>query len=83
LCEAGLATAISDTPEAMAAELAANGDIGARLAIKALIWDEASRARINTRLEAETAAFLDRIIQPGTALGMARFLERIGGTVDV
>ncbi|MDP2733875.1 MAG: enoyl-CoA hydratase/isomerase family protein [Hoeflea sp.] len=83
LCEAGLATAISGTPEAMAAELAANRDIGARLAIKALIWDEASRARINTRLEAETAAFLDRIIQPGTALGMSRFLERIGGTADV
>lgn len=79
----GLATAISDTPEEMAVELAANGEIGARLATKALIWDEASRARINARLEAETAAFLDRIVQPDTTLGMARFLERIGGKVDV
>lgn len=83
LCEAGLASAISDTPEEKAAELAANGDIGARLTAKALIWDEASRARIYSRLEAETAAFLDRIIRPETVLGMARFLERIGGKADV
>ncbi|AKI03341.1 enoyl-CoA hydratase/carnithine racemase (plasmid) [Hoeflea sp. IMCC20628] len=83
LCEAGLATAISDTPEEMATELAANGEMGSRLAAKGLIWDDARRARINARLAAETAAFLDRIVRPDTALGMSRFLERIGGKADV
>lgn len=83
LCAAGLATAISDRPEEKATELAAIGDIGARLAAKALIWDELSRARINARLEAETRAFLDRIVLPDTALAMARFLERNGGRGDV
>jgi len=83
LCEAGLATAISDNPEEMATGLAANSEIGTRLATKALIWDDARRARINVRLEAETLAFLDRIIQPDTALGMSKFLQRIGSKADV
>jgi len=78
LCDAGLATAVSDTPEMTAARLTAEGEIGTRLATKALVWDEARRARINARLEAETAAFLERIVQPDTALGMSRFIERIG-----
>jgi len=83
LCEAGLATVISDTPEETAAQFAADGEIGARLVTKALIWDAARRTRINVRLEAEIAVFLDRIVQPDTVLGMSRFLERIGGTADV
>lgn len=83
LCDRGLASAMSDTPEERAVDLAANAEIGARLAAKALIWDEARRADINRRLEAETAAFLERIEKPETALGMSRFLERIGGKTDV
>lgn len=83
LRDAGLATTVSDTPEEMAVKLAAKGEIGSRLAVKALIWDDISRSRINARLEAETSAFLDRIIQPDTALGMSRFLEHIGGMADV
>lgn len=83
LCQAGLATVISETPEATAVELAADGQLGTRLAIKALIWDNARRTRINARLEAETAAFLERIVQPDTALGMTRFLQRIGSKADV
>jgi 2-(1,2-epoxy-1,2-dihydrophenyl)acetyl-CoA isomerase len=83
LCKAGLATAVSDNPEALAAELATNGEIGTRLLTKSLIWDEARRAHVNARLEAETAAFLNRIIKPETALGMTRFLERIGGKAGV
>ncbi|MCY0097010.1 enoyl-CoA hydratase/isomerase family protein [Hoeflea ulvae] len=83
LCEAGLTTAISHTPEATAMQLASEGEIGTRLATKALIWDEARRALINARLEAETAAFLERIVQPDTALGMARFIERMGDRADV
>lgn len=83
LCDAGLATAISDAPEEMAMELAARGEIGSRLATKALIWDSARRRQIETRLEAETTAFLDRIGEPDTLRGMSRFLERMGGTADV
>ena len=83
LCDAGLATAISDTPEEQALELAANGEIGTRLATKALIWDSARRGQVEGRLEAETTAFLDRIAEPDTLRGMSRFLERIGGTADV
>jgi len=83
LCDWGLATAISDTPEKMAVRLAGDGEIGARLAAKALIWDEARRAQITARLEAETAAFLERIAQPDTALGMSRFLNHLGATADV
>jgi 2-(1,2-epoxy-1,2-dihydrophenyl)acetyl-CoA isomerase len=83
LCDAGLATMVSDTPEEMAMELAASGDIGSRLTTKALVWDSARRRQIETRLEAETAAFLDRIVAPDTARGMARFLGRVGGTADV
>lgn len=83
LCKAGLATAVSINPEALAAELATNGEIDTRLVTKSLIWDGARLALVNARLEAETAAFLDRIIQPETALGMTRFLERIGGKADV
>jgi 2-(1,2-epoxy-1,2-dihydrophenyl)acetyl-CoA isomerase len=83
LRDAGLAAAVSDTPEETAMELAARGEIGTRLAVKALIWDDVRCGRINARLEAETEAFLDRIIQPDTALGMSRFLERVGGKADV
>ncbi len=83
LCDAGLATVISDAPEEMALKLAASGEIGTRLAVKALIWDEARCAHINARLEAESAAFLERIAEPETALGMSRFLDCIGGKADV
>lgn len=83
LCELGLATVVSDAPEETALELAASGEIGTRLATKALIWDSARRGQVEARLEAETAAFLDRIGEPDTARGMSRFLERIGGTADV
>ena len=83
LCETGLATAISDNPEAHARDLAAKGAIGARLASKALIWDSARRGAVQTRLEAETAAFIERIGAPETLVGMSRFLERIGGKANV
>lgn len=83
LCDAGLATALSDAPEEQAFELAASGEIGTRLATKALIWDSARRGQVEARLEAETAAFLERIGAPDTARCMARFLDRMGGTADV
>lgn len=83
LVDAGLATVVSDAPEATAEQLAGEGETGTRLATKALVWDEARRARINARLEAETAAFLKRIDQPDTARGMSRFIERIGSRTDV
>lgn len=83
LCDAGLATEISDNPEGRAMELAASGEITTRLAAKALIWDSARRSQVEARLDAETAAFLDRIAEPDTARGMSRFLERMKGTVDV
>lgn len=83
LCDVGLATMISDHPEETAVELAANGEIGTRLVTKALIWDDFRRERIEARLEAETDAFLDRIVQPDTTLGMSSFLERIGARADV
>ena len=83
LCAAGLATAVSDNPEQMAGELATKAEIGTRLATKALIWDGHRRAHVNARLEAETSAFLDRIVQPQTDLGMAGFLEQVGGGADV
>ncbi len=83
LCNMGLATLISDTPEYTAGELAAHGDIGTRLMTNALIWDAARREQINSRLQAETSAFLDRIVQPETVLGMSRFLERIGAKANV
>ncbi|WP_375589459.1 enoyl-CoA hydratase/isomerase family protein [Hoeflea alexandrii] len=83
LWDAGLATAVSDIPEEQALELAASGEIGTRLMTKALIWDSARRRHIETRLEAETTAFLERIGQPDTLRGMSRFLERMGGTADV
>ncbi|MEM5470355.1 enoyl-CoA hydratase/isomerase family protein [Hoeflea sp. AS60] len=83
LCEIGLGTVISDAPEETAVELAAEAEIGTRLAAKALIWDDTRRAQINTRLEAESAAFLERIAEPETVLGMSRFLERFGVTADV
>jgi 2-(1,2-epoxy-1,2-dihydrophenyl)acetyl-CoA isomerase len=79
LQDAGLATTVSDTPEQTSLELVSDGPIGARLTAKALIWDEARRAAIHARLEAETVAFLERIGRPDTVLGMSRFLERIGG----
>ena len=83
LCELGLATVVSDTPEETGLELAASGEIGTRLATKALIWDSARRSQVEARLEAETAAFLDRIAEPDTQRGMSRFLERVGGKADV
>ena len=83
LHDLGLATMVSGTPEERALELAARGEIGTRLATKALIWDRARRAQVEARLEAETAAFLERIGQPDTARGMARFLERVGASADV
>tara|TARA_R110002020_G_scaffold18929_8_gene65349 strand:+ start:1240 stop:1998 length:759 start_codon:yes stop_codon:yes gene_type:complete len=79
----GLATALSDTPEADAEALASRGEIGARIAAKALIWDEARRASVHARLEAETAAFLDWIARPETLRGMEQFLVGLGGTTDV
>jgi enoyl-CoA hydratase/carnithine racemase len=50
---------------------------------KALIWDSARRGQVGARLDAETAAFLERIGQPDTLRGMSRFLEHMGGTEDV
>jgi 2-(1,2-epoxy-1,2-dihydrophenyl)acetyl-CoA isomerase len=83
LCDAGLATTVSDAPEERALEFATNGEIGTRLATKALIWDSARRQEVTARLETETTAFLERIGQPDTLRGMSRFLERMGGTADV
>lgn len=83
LCDLRLVTCVSDHPEETAAELAAGGALGSRLTTKALIWDTARCDQINTRLEAETRAFLDRIARPDTAQGMSCFLERIGARADV
>jgi 2-(1,2-epoxy-1,2-dihydrophenyl)acetyl-CoA isomerase len=83
LCDAGLATMVSDAPEDQALELVASGEIGTRLMTKALIWDSARRGQVGARLDAETAAFLERIGQPDTLRGMSRFLEQMGGTEDV
>jgi 2-(1,2-epoxy-1,2-dihydrophenyl)acetyl-CoA isomerase len=83
LCDAGLATMVSDAPEDQALELVASGEIGTRLMTKALIWDSARRGQVEARLDAETAAFLERIGQPDTLRGMSRFLEQMGGTEDV
>lgn len=83
LCDLGLATSVSDAPEERALELVATGEIGTRLAAKALIWDSARRCQVGARLECETAAFFDRIVEPGTITGMAGFLERVGGVADV
>ena len=83
LCRLGLAGEVSEVPEERAVELAGRLEIGTRLASKALIWERRRRADVTARLEAETAAFLERIAAPETARGMDRFLKAIGGKADV
>lgn len=71
----GLADAVDPEPEARALALLGEGDTGARLAAKALVWDGPRRAETARRLAAETSAFLDRIGRPEVRAGMARYLD--------
>lgn len=70
----GLAEQVSDHPLDAARDRLAHGNLNAHLTAKALIWDGPRLATLSRRLEAETAAFRDRIGQPDVLDGMRAFL---------
>ncbi|GAA6162299.1 enoyl-CoA hydratase-related protein [Pelagimonas sp. KU-00592-HH] len=70
----GLASHVSDTPEAKAFSLLDDVNLATLATAKTLVWDAERLARLDRRLKAETEAFFQRIDQPDTLQGMTAFL---------
>lgn len=81
----GLASEVAEGKEAL--DAAAEGLVdrllshraGSMAATRGLVWDAARLAQAEARLEAEKAAFLERIETKETAEGMAAFLRGLKG----
>lgn len=75
LCDLGLAARISDRPEATARDIIRATDPGTQSDIKRLIRDETRLADIRSRLDAETARFMEALERPDTRTRMRAFLS--------
>jgi len=49
-------------------------------ASRRLIWDEARRAKVAARLNAETEAFVELVVRPETCRRMAQFMANLGAS---
>lgn len=78
LRDMGLAAAVSPDPEGAQQTLLSDTGLGTLSAAKSLIWDNDRVRYLKARLDAETAAFLERIDLPSTRAGMKRFLAPQG-----
>ena len=75
LCQLGLAAAVDAEPEHALRGLLVGQTPGSLRAAKSLVWDAPRLAQLRARLDAETAAFLDRIECATTLAGMQAFLS--------
>ncbi|MDA7427308.1 enoyl-CoA hydratase/isomerase family protein [Primorskyibacter aestuariivivens] len=75
LCDLGLAAQVSDTPEDDARALARATDPGTQTDIKRLLRSETSLGQFQSRLDAETARFMDALERPETRTRMRAFLS--------
>lgn len=72
----GLCAEVAEDPERAAARLLDTSSAGTRRTTKALLRDPETIADVAAGLDAETAAFLERIDQPDTIRRMSDFLRR-------
>lgn len=73
----GIAQEVCSAPYERCIELIDELDLETLISCKSLLWDTIRRAQVQTRLDAETAAFSSLIVHPETANKMACFLNEI------
>jgi 2-(1,2-epoxy-1,2-dihydrophenyl)acetyl-CoA isomerase len=68
---------LSETLNALTADLAREHDPAAMAAAKQLVWDAERLALLDSRLDAELKSFKRQIVKPATSDGMRTFLDQL------